>query len=315
MRPLFAFLAMFVFFSWPVWGLEVSYDLIVVRSDLPYDWSVAQAYSQQAKIPIIATYPDWLDVSAREQLSSFNDAGHTNVLVLGGENAISPAIESELVDKGFITHRIREVDRYGTASRVAVELYEKSETAVIVNAESVDGLLNAQMAAFISGSPILFSKGNDIPQSVREALRLLETEKLILIPSGFSEEIKEELRSEFKIYEYPTDLGKDDAISGLRLIDIAIGLVLGVLLALVFKPKIRLGGVPYNVLTEDEEKILRAIESGGGELKQDTLYELTGFSRPKISRLVSELVERNLIEKTQFKKTFILKIKKELSKT
>jgi uncharacterized membrane protein len=70
--------------------------------------------------------------------------------------------------------------------------------------------------------------------------------------------------------------------------------------------------VPYNVLTEDEERIIRIIEESGGEIGQDALYSKTGFSRPKISRLVSELVERDLIEKTQFKRTFKLKIKKEL---
>ncbi len=47
---------------------------------------------------------------------------------------------------------------------------------------------------------------------------------------------------------------------------------------------------------------------------QDELYDATGFSRPKISRIVSELVERDLVEKTQFKRTFKLKIKKELFK-
>ncbi|MFV2041307.1 MAG: helix-turn-helix transcriptional regulator, partial [Candidatus Hydrothermarchaeales archaeon] len=103
----------------------------------------------------------------------------------------------------------------------------------------------------------------------------------------------------------------DRKLFDLRILDIALGLVLGVLLSLVLRWK-RREKVPMNVLTSDEERVVRSIIDGGGEIGQDELYSLTGFSRPKISRLVAELVERDLIEKTQFKRTFKLKMKKEL---
>ncbi len=313
MKKTFLFLLLVTFFSASnVNGAALDYDVIIVRGDLPYDWTVAQAYSQRARIPIITTSPDLLDDSTREQLRGFRNTGHNSVLVFGGEAAISPSVEAEIVKEGFITHRIREVDRYGTSARVAVELYEHAETVVIVNGEDVSGLLNSQMAALQTNSPILLIKKDEIPQSVKETLRLLATKEIILVPSEISEEVKTELESGYNVELFP-DVSGVSGTRNLRVFDIALGLILGAFLSLIFKKR-RRATVPYNVLTEAEEQIIRVIEENGGELAQDALYKATNFSRPKISRVVSELVERDLIEKTQFKRTFKLKIKKELVK-
>jgi uncharacterized membrane protein len=311
-KAFFILLLVTIFSVIEVNGASLDYDVIVVRGDLPYDWTVAQAYSQRAKIPIITTSPDMLDDSTREQLMGFKETGHNSILVFGGEAALSPSIEAEMVEEGFITHRIREVDRYGTSARVAVELYENAETVVVVNGEDVRGLLNSQMAALQTDSPILLIKKDEIPQSVKETLRLLGTKEVILIPSEISEDVKAELGSGYNVELFP-DVSGVSGSSNLRVFDIVLGLVLGVLLSLVLRKRGR-GRVPYNVLTEDEEQVIRAIEENGGELGQDALYKVTDFSRPKISRVVSELVERDLIEKTQFKRSFKLKIKKELVK-
>jgi uncharacterized membrane protein len=302
-----------IFGSFMVSGVVVNYDAIIVRSDLPYDWTVAQAYSQRAKIPIITTSPDKLDESTKEQLIGFLQTGHNSLLVFGGEAAISQSIEAEIVNQGFVTHRIREVDRYGTSARVAVELYEEAETVVVVNGEVVDDLLNSQMAALQSNSPIFLIKKDEIPQSVKEGFRLLGVKEVFLIPSDLSENVVSELNSQYTVKSFPEDNIGGAGARNLRAFDIAMGLLVGVLLTVILRRRAK-QKVPYNVLTDDEERIIKAIEVEGGEMGQDALYKATGFSRPKISRVVSELVERDLIEKTQFKRTFKLKIKKELVK-
>jgi uncharacterized membrane protein len=90
------------------------------------------------------------------------------------------------------------------------------------------------------------------------------------------------------------------------------GLALGMLSVLAYlrarKIKQRL---PYEILSEDEERVIKAIASEGGRLTQDALPEKTGFSRPKISRIVKELVERGIIEKVPKGRTHELTIKKE----
>jgi len=288
------------------------YDAIIVRSDLPYDWTVAQAYSHRAQIPVITTSPGALDESAETQLLGFKQAGRRSILVLGGEAAISPSIEAELVDKGFVTHRIREVDRYGTSATVAVELYGRAESVVLVSGEEVSGLLNAQAAAFQTGSPILLVKRDRLPESVREALERLGTREVVLIPSGISEDLVKELGSRYEVKVFPVELG-GGGVGVVRFFDVAFGVLLGAVLFALLSRRRRVK-LPYDVLTEDEERIVRAIVESGGEIGQDALYERTGFSRPKISRIVSELVERDIIEKRRFKRTFKLKMKKELVK-
>ncbi|RMF91768.1 MAG: hypothetical protein D6733_00265 [Methanobacteriota archaeon] len=297
-----------------VGGAGVEYDVIIVRSDLPYDWTVAQAYSQRAHIPIITTSPSALDVSTREQLLGFRGEGAKKALILGGEAAISPAVESEIADLGFVTHRISEVDRYGTSARVAVELYGHAGTAVLVSGEDVAGLLDAQRAAFQTEAPILFVKAEGVPASVKEGLKLLGAGEAVLVPAGLSEKVKDELAAYgLEVREFAPGLQARSAPALSRAGDIAVGLVLGLLLSLALRRRGK-EKVPYNVLTEDEERVIKAIESHGGVINQDALYEVTGFSRPKISRIVSDLVERDMVEKEQFKRTFKLKIKKEFVK-
>jgi putative cell wall-binding protein len=252
MKKAFLFVLIAIFSPSAIFGAALDYDVIVVRGDLPYDWTVAQAYSQRAQIPIITTSPDVLDESTREQLIGFKETGHNSVLVFGGEAAIFPSIEAEMVEEGFITHRIREVDRYGTSARVAVELYESAETVVIVNGEDVRGLLNSQMAALQTNSPILLIKRDEIPQSVKETLRLLGTKDVILIPSEVSENVRAELESGYNV-ELFSELTESSSSRNLRVFDIALGLILGASLSLLLKKRGR-GKVPYNVLTDDSPK-------------------------------------------------------------
>ncbi len=63
-------------------------------------------------------------------------------------------------------------------------------------------------------------------------------------------------------------------------------------------------------LEEEGLKIIEEIEKAGGDILQEELPKITGFSRPKISRLISDLVEREIIEKEEYKRTYRLKLKK-----
>jgi putative cell wall-binding protein len=200
----------------PVGGALSEYDIIIVRSDLPYDWTVAQAYSHRAQIPIITTSPESLDQSAQEQLGSFREMGYNSILVFGGEEAVSQNVEAELVSQGFVTHRIREVDRYGTSARVAIELYERADTVVLVNAENIKSLLNSQIAALQTDAPILFIKDDEIPLSVKESFRQLEVKKIILIPSDISDQVKSELLSDFELKIFSPGAAGDLELKNLK---------------------------------------------------------------------------------------------------
>lgn len=55
-------------------------------------------------------------------------------------------------------------------------------------------------------------------------------------------------------------------------------------------------------MSEDEQKILRIIMQEG-KIRQDDLRRRVDFSKSKVSALVNNLVEKNAVEKTQYRRT------------
>ena len=55
-------------------------------------------------------------------------------------------------------------------------------------------------------------------------------------------------------------------------------------------------------MSEDEEAVLREIMNEG-EIRQDDLRDRFSFSKSKLSALVNNLVEKNAIEKSRYKRT------------
>ena len=63
-------------------------------------------------------------------------------------------------------------------------------------------------------------------------------------------------------------------------------------------------------LNEEERAIVEFIRRNGGEVLQETIWksEVLPFSRPKVSRIISELESRGLIVREPHKKTFKVKL-------
>ncbi len=292
-----------------------AWDVIVVRDDLQFDWIIAQAYSHKAGIPIVTTSPDMLDENAKLQLEGYKNAGWKKLLIFGGESAISPRIESELTDMDFITHRISEVDRYGTSARVANELYESSDVAIIASGENYESQLIAVRMAIETDYPLLLIKSDEIPGSVYDAIRELKIDNIILITSGISQDVVQGLSLDYpnlKVIETDVHIDSYKPFTLTKSMYLLIGLILGILLVLaVYQYQRAKEKVTFKILTEDEEKVIKVIMENDGKITQDLLPKKTDFSRPKVSRIVSVLVERDLILKEPYKKTHKLKIKKE----
>lgn len=289
------------------------YDVIIVRSDLPFDWTLAQAYSNKFGIPIVDTLPDRLDEDTKKQLYGYRQFGFQRAIIIGGEKAVSPEIQRGIEGMGFVAHRFGEADRHGTSARLAIVLYPDSKGAVLVNGEDHGGLLAAGKASAETGNPILFIKRGEVPGSVLDALRKIGAKKILLINYELSENVKKFLISEG--YEVEMLSTSSDILKtklDVKYVYLIFGALLGVLGILglhrfrKYKEK-----VPYTLLTADEEKVVKAILDSGGEMTQDLLPEKTDFSRPKISRIIADLVGRDIISKEQYGRTQKLKIKKE----
>lgn len=293
----------------PIW------DVIVVRDDLPVDWIIAQAYSHKVDIPIVTTSPDILNENAKLQLEGYKKAGWNKVLIFGGERAISPKIEEYLTNSGFITHRISEVDRYGTSAQVAKELYVSSDVGILASGDDYEAQLVAVRMATETGYPLLLIKKDEIPKSVSDAMGRIKIKNVILISNGVNPDIISSLSisyPELKVVESNIDIDSFKPFTPTKTMYLFLGAILGIILVLgVYKYQKAKEKVSLKILTEDEEKVINIIMEHGMEITQDLLPEKTNFSRPKVSRIVSVLVKRDLIFKEQYKKTHKLKIKKE----
>ena len=289
------------------------YDVILARDDIPVDWIIAETYSHKVGVPIITTPPGILDDPAWTQLEGYREAGWRRVLIIGGENAISPETEQELNSMGMLTHRISEADRYGTSARVAIELYGGAKGCVVVGGEDYKSLLIGEKVAIDFGYPLLLVKENEVPESVHDALDTLRPEKVFLVKPGITENVSKDLEGRYKVVVLT---GIDDHHPPVDVPDeyfyLGFGILFGLFLALGFYFSRRsLRKVSYSILTEDEEKVIKAIMASEGEIEQDRLPAETGFSRPKVSRIVSELKERDIVFKEPYKRTNRIKLKKE----
>jgi uncharacterized membrane protein len=56
----------------------------------------------------------------------------------------------------------------------------------------------------------------------------------------------------------------------------------------------------------DERLVLDAIKKEGGKIIQSDLVKNTGFSKAKVSKILSELENRNLIRKEKYKRTNLI---------
>jgi uncharacterized membrane protein len=285
---------------------QPQYDVVLVRSDLPFDWIIAQGYAHSSGVPIVTTRSDRLDEDAGRQLRGYIRAGYNNLVILGGEQAVSREIQIELDDMGFVTHRISEGDRYGTSARAALELFGPTDVAVVVGGEGYGGLLIAHRVASSLNAPILFVKRESIPPSVGAALENMGVKKIYLVEEGVGEGVRRELGSKYEILEPEEGIASVGPGYPWSYIAFFAGIIGGAALLLIWfraiEGRVR-RKVPYTILTEDEEKIVRAILESGGELTQDKLPAKTDFSRPKISRIIADLAGRGIIVKERHGRT------------
>lgn len=301
--------------------LNAQGDLLVVRSDLPQEFAAAQSYSILTGIPLISIRPDTLDNETKELLNGYLQSGNNKIIIIGGPGAISLKVQQEMDNLGFVTKRIAEADRYGTAAIMAIELYEKSPGAVILNGEEIQDLLMAQRLAAKSGYPIMFIKKDEVPATVINSIGILECKEAYVFRDDISESAMESLeglglRVIFVEDNSVFSFFNRDNSRIIYFVLVLIGMIVGLSASYAYlrinnKNKKLVQKVSYTLLNEDEEKIVKIIEEAGGELTQDTLPGLSDYSRPKISRVIADLVERDILWKEPKGRTFVLKLKKE----
>jgi len=304
----------------PVYG---SYDLIIVRNDNLIDYIVALPYSKLLGVPILPVNPEELDTATLAQLQSYVQFGWDRVLVIGDYQAISQRVQEQLINIGFQVTRIGGATRVDTAVKLAETFYpEGADTVVLASASDYGSALAAARWVMTYNNPLLLTDPNNLSPAVVKALEKLKPRLVILIGAGMSKNV--ELQLEELGYEtywlketitisLPTTSTPPGTNWTLVIGAVILTLAVAIPASLYYaKKKWSANKVPIEVLTEKERRVVKAILDRGGTVKQEELPELTGYSRPTISRIIQELEKKQLVEREKVGKTFTVKLTKEI---
>ena len=299
------------------------YDIIIVRNDNLIDYIVAIPYSKLLGVPILPVNPNELDTATLAQLQSYEQFGWYKVLVIGDYKAISQKVQEQLISLGFQVTRIGGATRVDTSVKLAEEFYPNgANTVVLASASDYGSALAAARWAMTYNNPLLLTNPDNLSKSVIEGLKKLHPRQVILIGAGMSKNIEKELQAlgyqTYWVKESITITVSSSTVPAKTNWTLVIGAVI-VTLAIAIpaslyyaKKKWSANKVPIEVLTEKERIVVKAILDRGGTVKQEELPELTGYSRPTISRIIQELEKKQLVEREKVGKTFIVRLTKEI---
>ena len=151
------------------------------------------------RVPILLTPPDQLATSARLALTALDAK---EVQIVGGTDAIRPAVAEELTRLGFRVRRLGGTDRYDTARAVAVaagaaEDERKAKTAVLVGGLNFPDAVVAASLSYGAGFPLLLTEPGSLSRSARDAITRLGVSHVIVLggPSAVAVGVDEQVRA------------------------------------------------------------------------------------------------------------------------
>ncbi|ANS78541.1 N-acetylmuramoyl-L-alanine amidase [Serinicoccus hydrothermalis] len=150
--------------------------------------------------PVLLTKVDEIPSATMEALESIDP---DNIVVLGGEVAVSDDVEDALGDYGTVT-RVAGANRYETAALVAEQYGEVDHVYVATGQdEAFPDALSGSALAGSEGVPVLLTKSDMVPGAVSDALEAMGDPEVHVI--GGSAAVSED------VFE---DLGGSERLSG-----------------------------------------------------------------------------------------------------
>lgn len=237
---------------------------------------------------------------------------------------ITPRRLGEDIPASEILQQSGEVNIYLSTYRFTMKTWDQSNTVYLGTGEDKDLASAANRIAGIDGYPILLTKNDELPKETRIALEELKVNEVVIVDSNIGNEVNQRLKNlGYEVTTLKPDMNatailEQKTSTGISIREVGIGtifLIIGALSALLYgKKKWGRTRVPFEVLTEKEQKIVDALQAYNGVLKQEDLPEETGFSRPVITRVLTELSKKGIIEKNKTGKTYRVELVKELEK-
>jgi uncharacterized membrane protein len=242
-----------------------------------------------------------------------------SILVVGAPNAVPIEFEEKLQNLGIVVKRVGGATRLDTSLYLAINYWRDCKSLVLVDGFNSSYYLAALSVAVERKAPIIYTKDGKPPDGFRESLEnhLKDLKSIIVVGGSLDPDEADFLRSKGYSVSYISGMnvtlrypGDTQLISG----EIAapllalVGFPLGSLLTYILMRRgKREEGDLMDFLTLDERKLVEVVKEKG-EVFQEELPELTGFSKPKISRMIAELSDRRILSKEKYGKTYIIRL-------
>lgn len=162
-------------------GWTQSDYVVLARGDEFADALAGVPLASYHRAPILLTNPNRLPNATKEELERLEAK---TVIILGGDGAVSPAVEKILTDDlGLTVKRIAGANRYATAGRIAQELYDVGYVygVFVANGRDFPDALAASVYACGHRYAIILVEPNRIPPGAQEALTALNPSQSFVI--------------------------------------------------------------------------------------------------------------------------------------
>jgi uncharacterized membrane protein len=242
-----------------------------------------------------------------------------SILVVGAPNAVPIEFEEKLQNLGIVVKRVGGATRLDTSLYLAINYWRDCKSLVLVDGFNSSYYLAALSVAVERKAPIIYTKDGKPPDGFRESLEnhLKDLKSIIVVGGSLDPDEADFLRSKgYSVsyisgmnvtLRYPEDnklIPGEIAAPLLALVGFPLGSLLTYILMRRGK---REEGDLMDFLTLDERKLVEVVKEKG-EVFQEELPELTGFSKPKISRMIAELSDRRILSKEKYGKTYIIRL-------
>ncbi|MFD2044509.1 cell wall-binding repeat-containing protein [Ornithinibacillus salinisoli] len=174
-------------------GWEDTSDYVVLgRGDNPIDALTGSVLAKKYHSPLLLTKTNSLPSEASKEIDRLQPK---NVIILGGEAAISKVVEKSLENKGINVQRISGENRYATATKIAAEVGTSNEIILTTGENSPDPLSIAPYAG-MKQIPIVLTKPNGLSPEVSEMVKSNGISKVTIIggETAVSPEVEQQLK-------------------------------------------------------------------------------------------------------------------------
>jgi len=150
--------------------------VVLARGDAAPDALAGGPLAAHLHGPLLLTEPTTLDPATRAEIDRVlgGPASGKSIYILGGDNAISPAIQTALKKAGYNVVRLSGADRFGTALAVAKQFGPTPEAIVATGLDFPDALAAGPLGA-VRNAPIVLSNGTALDPATASFLAAHKT--------------------------------------------------------------------------------------------------------------------------------------------